>query len=802
VVGALTTPPGLAVNLTYNNSAAAPTNAGSYTVVGTIAEGNYHGSTTNTLTITKATAVVNLGNLAQTYTGAGIVVSASTVPSNLVVNLTYNGSASALTNAGSYTVIGTISEANYQGSATNTLVISPAAAAVILGDLSQTWDGAGKCAAAQTTPSGLLVNLTYDGSPACPTNPGSYTVSGTINDANYQGGATNTLLINCPTITLSGLTNANLGVAFNQSVSAGGGAAPYRFTLTGGALPAGLSLGTNGVVSGLPLALATNNFTITATDANGCSGSQAYTLKATGSGPAADTNVPAVVITAPAANSVTTNASAVIAGTASDVSGKTNSGVALVFFTLNSGPQQLATGRANWTANATLSPGTNTIIAQAVDFRGNLSKPATNKVFYAVRTAFTVITNGTGKVTLSPTGPVYVGRDYTFTLTGSTSGVKTLFSNLVNEATSGVTVASNSPYTFRAEAANRITINFVTNRFVKVAGSYQGLFSDTQVNRRSAGAVALQVQEQATYSGTLYLNGQKISLTGGFNLAGANTSKTVTRTGKGALQVSLQLNFDDTLSGVVSSADEGWTALLDADRAVFGAAKTNPFTGTYTLAIPGKPGDTNTPAGDGFIFATVSAQGAIASTVGLSDGQSLSVASAISADGRWPFFIDLSSSYPGLIMGWLQFSNNAPLAPVGGDLFWIKESGKTGFYNGGFTNSFIKAAGSNYIPPASGKTARVMTNALLVLADGNLRQPLTNNLVVAAGTQSQQMTTTNGSIQLTYTPATASLSGTFNHPVTRQNGVRIKAIYVQGENQFHGYFLGTNQSGSVEIYKN
>jgi catalase (peroxidase I) len=42
------------------------------------------------------------------------------------LNITYNGSANAPTNAGSYTVIGMINDTNYQGSATNTLVISNA----------------------------------------------------------------------------------------------------------------------------------------------------------------------------------------------------------------------------------------------------------------------------------------------------------------------------------------------------------------------------------------------------------------------------------------------------------------------------------------------------------------------------------------------------------------------------------------------------------------------------------------------------------------------------------------------------
>ena len=100
------------------------------------------------------------------------------------------------TNAGSYTVIGTINNANYQGSATNTLVIGQASGAVTLGSLSQTYNGTAKAATASTTPSGLTVNLTYNGSANAPTNAGSYTVIGTINDANYQGGATNTLVIN------------------------------------------------------------------------------------------------------------------------------------------------------------------------------------------------------------------------------------------------------------------------------------------------------------------------------------------------------------------------------------------------------------------------------------------------------------------------------------------------------------------------------------------------------------------------------------------------------------------------------
>ena len=218
VATATTIPSGLAVNLTYNGSVNAPTNAGSYTVIGTINNANYTGSATNTLVIAQAGATVTLGNLSQTYSGSAEVATATTIPSGLAVNLTYNGSVNAPTNAGGYTVIGTINNVNYTGSATNTLVIAQAGATVTLGNLNQTYNGSAESATATTIPSGLTVNLTYNGSVNAPTNAGSYTVIGTINNANYTGSATNTLVI----------SQASVSVLINSSANPCG----YRDTIT------------------------------------------------------------------------------------------------------------------------------------------------------------------------------------------------------------------------------------------------------------------------------------------------------------------------------------------------------------------------------------------------------------------------------------------------------------------------------------------------------------------------------------------------------------------------------------------
>ena len=76
------------------------------------------------------TATVTLGNLSQIYTGSPLAATASTTPSGLTVNLTYNGSSTAPTAVGSYTVVGTVSDINYQGSSSNTLVISKATPAI------------------------------------------------------------------------------------------------------------------------------------------------------------------------------------------------------------------------------------------------------------------------------------------------------------------------------------------------------------------------------------------------------------------------------------------------------------------------------------------------------------------------------------------------------------------------------------------------------------------------------------------------------------------------------------------------
>ncbi|MDB6120967.1 MAG: hypothetical protein JWO08_4748, partial [Verrucomicrobiaceae bacterium] len=70
-----------------------------------------------------------------------------------------------------------------------------------------------------------------------------------------------------------------VGAPYRSAAVAGGGQAPYTYAISAGALPSGLSLSaTTGAISGTPSSAGTYTFTMRATDANGCTGTQVITL--------------------------------------------------------------------------------------------------------------------------------------------------------------------------------------------------------------------------------------------------------------------------------------------------------------------------------------------------------------------------------------------------------------------------------------------------------------------------------------------------------------------------------------------
>jgi len=121
-------------------------------------------------------------------------------------------------------------------------------------------------------PTGLSMAATgvISGTPAATgTFPVGVMVTDSCKPSALSKSATLTLVVtpSALTITVSTLASGTEGVAYAQTLAATGGTPAYTWSITSGALPAGLTLAaTTGVISGTPTATGTSSFTATVTD--------------------------------------------------------------------------------------------------------------------------------------------------------------------------------------------------------------------------------------------------------------------------------------------------------------------------------------------------------------------------------------------------------------------------------------------------------------------------------------------------------------------------------------------------------
>ena len=132
-----------------------------------------------------------------------------------------------------------------------------------------------------TLPSGITLSGTGVLS-GTTTQAGSFDVTFKATSPNGCSGTLSySLSVTCPTITISPplLPIAALGSPYSQMLTAAGGAAPYTFAVTSGALPDGVTLASNGLISGTPTRAGDFSSTIRVTDANGCTRSVPYPIR-------------------------------------------------------------------------------------------------------------------------------------------------------------------------------------------------------------------------------------------------------------------------------------------------------------------------------------------------------------------------------------------------------------------------------------------------------------------------------------------------------------------------------------------
>jgi uncharacterized protein (TIGR03437 family) len=306
-------PPGLTLNTATGALSGTPTQAGTFTfTIRATDNSGCSGTREYTLTIACPTVTLSPNTLpggqvgaayTQTLTATGggapsFALSTGALPPGLTLNTATGALSGTPTQAGTFTfTIRATDSSGCSGTREYTLTIACPTVTLSPNTLPEgrtgtayqqtlTASGAGGgtlsfAVSAGVLPPGLTLTTTTGALSGTPIQTGTFTF--TIR-ASTTGGCSGTreytLTIACPTVTLNPntLPAATVGATYNRSLAPSGGTAPYTFSLTEGALPAGLSLSAAGLLTGTPTRPGDFNFSVKATDASGCNVTRAYTL--------------------------------------------------------------------------------------------------------------------------------------------------------------------------------------------------------------------------------------------------------------------------------------------------------------------------------------------------------------------------------------------------------------------------------------------------------------------------------------------------------------------------------------------
>jgi len=145
------------------------------------------------------------------------------------------------------------------------------------GELPLRWSLAGGA-----LPPGVSLDPAQGQIQGAPSTPGTYKFTvGVADNGNGSDTRQFTMAVNraAPAIPPGALPDASAGRTYSQPLNASGGSPPYTWSVSGGALPAGLTLDPRGVIQGTPSRPGTFQFTVGVVDTSPASANQQFSLR-------------------------------------------------------------------------------------------------------------------------------------------------------------------------------------------------------------------------------------------------------------------------------------------------------------------------------------------------------------------------------------------------------------------------------------------------------------------------------------------------------------------------------------------
>ncbi|MES2598219.1 MAG: putative Ig domain-containing protein [Verrucomicrobiota bacterium] len=659
--------------------------------------------------------------------------------------------------------------------------------------------------------SGVTTTPVGTNSPTFTTPPLPLTTSYWVkvtNVANTGGTFSNTatVTVNQPSLptlfTESPLPTGRTGLAYSTRLVGIGGTLPYSWALEGGALPAGLTLSSTGIISGTPTGTELSQFTIVLTDDEGLTASRLYLLRMSDL-TVLTTTLPTAVNAV--AYSTTLSGSGVNTPHAWTISsGSPPAGITLSSGGLLSGTPTTA-GTSTFTVNLADSTGFSVSQTLSLVVSAIYLKPVIDPVHFPITTIGAQFSH------------TITAQNYpkTFTITGLPKGLKVVpatgvisgrpeVSGVFNVQIRAVNTAGASTLMTTPLIVKALDKNFI--------GSFGGLVARGTSNANLGGYISLTTTSIGGYTVKLVgaLAGNKaVHASTPFSAIGrmsATAPQIVVPLGGQTLTLTLDALTGRMTGTLGTAAVNGWHAAWNAV-----ANPAEAMQGYYTVALnladPADSGVVTIPQGSGFAALTVGLGGTVMTTGKTADGETITSASFLGAEGDFWIYTPLNKNF-GSVQGGLQLTRDAQDLFTGnvvqGELTWLRPATSTTLYPGGFGPLRLSAGGAYLAPVNKGFIILGLPAAGLVqlgFADGGLALSHTDPDLSFTYTDDEKILMPPASanpagVTVSLNPGTGALAGTFtllevSPPLTRAK-VPFTGLVVRsadGQLRAAGYFL-------------